>query len=94
MARLGHVQGAVGGPQARPRSDHHLSLSGGIGTIGTHDTYNGSSLGDQASTLTSSLSIATPGFYTLTMTNSTRNASNTTGWDMTPQVLTFTRTGS
>lgn len=71
-----------------------FSLSGGIGTIGTHDTYNGSSLGDHPSTLTSSLSVTTPGFYTLTMTNSTRNASNITGWDMTPQVLTFTRTGS
>lgn len=71
-----------------------FSLSGGIGTIGTHDTYNTSSQGDQAATLTSSLAITTPGYYTLTMTNSTRNASNTTGWDMTPQVLTFTRTGS
>ncbi len=71
-----------------------FSLSGGIGSIGTHDTYFTSSQGDNVAVLTTTMVVATSGFYTLTMTNQNRNASNTTGWVMTPQVLQFIRTGA
>lgn len=70
-----------------------FALDGGVGTIGTHDTYNGSTAGDNAVDLSTTLVIPTAGYYTLTITNATRNGSNVTGWVMTPQVFDLYRTG-
>lgn len=64
-----------------------------VGSLGTVDCYNGSTTLNNETVLSTSVDVPADGYYTLTITNPTRNGS-ASGWAMTPQVFEMYRTGA